>query len=167
MMMPYEAQQIIEHLRLKPLDQEGGFFLRTYASSQTKAGLQGLSERPLMTCIYFLITKDNFSAFHKVASDEIYHFYAGGKLELNLIDEDGRHKSILMGSDPLKTIPQYVILKNVWQGSRVAPDEMIPWSLIGATVCPGFDFDDFELGNRRDLVSKFPEHEAIIRKLTR
>lgn len=164
MKIPEEARKIIDHLGLQSLDQEGGYFLRTYTSSQTTPGSR---ERPLMTCIYFLITQDNFSAFHKVKSDEIYHFYGGATLELNLIHEKGEHQIIRMGNDPLRTTPQFVIPKNIWQGSRIAEGEEIPWSLIGATVSPGFDFEDFELGDRKKLIAKYPAHASIIQRLTR
>ncbi len=120
-----------------------------------------------MTCIYFLITKDNFSAFHLVRSDEIYHFYAGATIELSLNDDGGNLKPILMGSNPAEQMPQYLISKNLWQGSRIPETEKLSWALIGATVSPGFDFEDFELGSREELVGQYPVHKALIHKLTR
>lgn len=162
-MIPDEAQKVIAALDLEPLLPEGGFFKRTYASPE-KTG-ENL-DRPLMTCIYYLITSEDFSAFHRLKSDEIYHFYAGDKVELHLLKENGTHCSVLLGHDFKDCTPQAVVQAGVWQACRIQGGQKNSWALMGTTVAPGFDLADFELGNKESLIIFFPKHTRLISELT-
>ena len=120
----------------------------------------------MATGIYFLIEKENFSALHKIKSDETWHFYYGDALEVVEINENGIIKITHIGSDLLEGETfQYTVKANTWFGSRVKKGGNM--SLVGCTVYPGFDFNDFKLATREDLIQSFPEHSAIITELTR
>lgn len=149
---------------------EGGFYKETYRSP-VKLTQQCLSpdfsgERNIATGIYFLIEKGNFSALHKIKSDETWHFYAGDALEVTEIDESANLKITAIGPDILKGQAfQYTVKANTWFGSRVSAAGN--FSLVGCTVYPGFDFNDFEMAERSVLVKQFPQHKSIITELTR
>ena len=120
----------------------------------------------MATGIYFLIEKGNFSALHKIKSDETWHFYYGDALEVIEIDHDGNLSFTHIGSNLSKGESfQYTVKANTWFGSRVSNNGT--FSLVGCTVYPGFDFYDFELANRNDLIKLFPQHQNIITELTR
>ncbi|MCD6017104.1 MAG: hypothetical protein K0S53_225 [Bacteroidetes bacterium] len=149
---------------------EGGYYKETYRSTLNIAqqclpkGFNG--ERSVATGIYFLIEKGNFSALHKIKSDETWHFYYGDTLEVIEINEEGTLTSTFIGSDLSEGETfQYTVKANNWFGSRVKGEGKM--SLVGCTVYPGFDFNDFELAKREDLVQSFPQHSKIITELTR
>ena len=163
------AQQIIDHLQLQP-HPEGGFFKETYRSAELilKDSLSSnySGQRNCSTCIYFLLTPDTFSAFHRINQDEVWHFYDGSPIELHCISPDGIHEQIIIGRDIANgQVPQYVVPGGYWFASRVLKNE--GWALCGCTVSPGFDFADFELAERSNLVVQYPKHESIITELTR
>ncbi len=163
------AEQLVKHLELVP-HPEGGFYKEVYRS-ETK--LQGSmlakdmeGDRNFSTAIYFLIEKENFSALHKIKSDEIWHFYAGDALEVIEIDDSGVLKLTRVGNKlDQAEVFQYTVKANTWFGSRVKSDGV--YSLVGCTVSPGFDFRDFEMAKRNDLLKKFPQHKSIIDQMTR
>jgi len=161
--------QIIRKLDLKP-HPEGGFFRETYRSagviSHDNLGHSYKGERNYSTCIYFLLTSEVFSAFHRILQDEIWHFYDGSPIEIHTIAQDGIYTKTVIGRDiDREQVPQFVVPGGSWFAATVInPDD---YSLIGCTVSPGFDFRDFELPLRNELISKFPQHEEIIVKLTR
>ncbi len=148
---------------------EGGWFKETYRSERT-IGLSELSpdfagSRNCSTAIYFLLTKDNFSAFHRIKSDEMWHFYDGDGLIIHELKPDGsyiKHHLGLRLNEGEK--PQVVIGANSWFASEVV--ENGSWCLVGCTVSPGFDFEDFEMGGREDLISEYPDYEVLIKRLT-
>ena len=145
---------------------EGGYFKETYRSNE-HAAFEGFNEkRNYCTGIYFLIEKNNFSAFHRIQSDEMWHFYGGDPLEVIEITLDGKLKVTSIGNNVLAgERPQYVVPKHHWFGSRVKKGG--EYSFVGCTVAPGFDFNDFEMAERNRLKEEFPEHWAIIQELTR
>lgn len=163
------AATIIEKLQLLP-HPEGGFYSETYRCSE-EIPAEALdsrygSARSICTSIYFLLTRDVFSSMHRVASDEIYHFYCGSPLEMLLLNPDGTHEIVVIGSDlSAGQRPQFMIPRGVWQGSRVMGTE--DFALVGATVAPGFDFRDFELGDRAQLIEQYPAQAKLITTLTR
>lgn len=162
-------ERIIAKLNLKP-HPEGGYFRETYRDSlkidKANLGPEYSGNRNCSTCIYFLLTSNAFSAFHKIRQDEIWHFYQGSPIRLHLISPQGEYSNILIGSDlDQGQIPQFVVPKEYWfSGSTINDND---YSLVGCTVSPGFDFDDFELGQRIELISSFPQHREIIEKFTR
>ncbi|MEM9142566.1 MAG: cupin domain-containing protein [Bacteroidota bacterium] len=163
-----KANKIIKELGLQP-HPEGGYFRETYRSvgkiSEECLGSKYRGSRNHATCIYFLLTSDRFSAFHKIIQDEIWHFYDGAPLRLHLITEEGRYRKVTVGRDWDKgEVPQFVVPGESWFAAEVL--QKGAYSLVGCTVSPGFSFNDFELGDREKLISLFPDHEAIITSLT-
>ncbi|MCK5584159.1 MAG: cupin domain-containing protein, partial [Elusimicrobiales bacterium] len=151
----------------KPLPDEGGYFRETYRSKisapvRFKNDKEAVS-RNLGIAIYYLVTPDSFSALHKVKSDEMFHFYAGDPVEIIQIFEGGKTRKIIMGSDFINNQePQVLVSAGVWQGTRL--QEGGKWALLGTTVAPGFEFIDFELGNRNKLLKQFPNLKNEILK---
>ena len=158
-------QDYIQQLQLLP-HPEGGYYKETYRSQAT-ANFKGFDgERNYCTGIYFLIEKNNFSALHRIKSDEMWHFYAGDALEVIEITLEGKLIVTHVGSNLMKgEVFQYTVKAGHWFGSRVK--EAGVFSLVGCTVSPGFDFNDFEMAEREELIDFYPEHENIIKNLTR
>jgi len=160
------ARYYIEKLKLEA-HPEGGWFREVYRSEDK---LKGNGEFPdgrnYATSIYFLITAGNFSALHRIKSDETWHFYGGDPIEIAEIDESGKPVYTVVGdmksSEP---VFQYTVRAGRWFGSRVAANGK--FALAGCTVSPGFDFRDFEMGVSSILKSEFPESESLINQFTR
>ena len=149
---------------------EGGYFLEIYRSPEaiSKRSLPARYEadRSFSTSIYFLLIGEQFSAFHRLKSDEVWHFYVGSALTIHIIDEGGDYSTTRLGRDFEKgEVFQTTIKAGSWFGATV--DDPASYSLVGCTVAPGFDFADFELGNRKELSKRYPDHRTIIEKLTR
>ncbi|MBE9195069.1 cupin domain-containing protein [Synechocystis sp. LEGE 06083] len=155
----------VEKLALLP-HPEGGFYKETYRSP-VQGNFHGFDgDRNVVTGIYFLLTKDNFSAFHRIKSDEMWHFYAGDSLEIYWFSPQGELAVINLGLDLEKgEAPQAVVPRDCWFASRVKQGG--DYALVGCTVAPGFDFQDFELANREDLLNIYPRSAEIINQLTR
>ncbi|MBI1286421.1 MAG: hypothetical protein GC178_02475 [Flavobacteriales bacterium] len=158
----------VEKLGLQP-HPEGGWYKETYRSDGFIPGsvLNDFgSERSFSTGIYFLLTKDNFSAFHRIRSDEMWHFYDGDGLLVHEITTDGTYIKHQLGLNLEKgEQPQLVIGANSWFASEVADGGN--WCLVGCTVSPGFDFEDFEMAEREKLASEHPKYVELITRLTR
>lgn len=164
-----EASDWIRRLGLSP-HPEGGFFAETYRS-QEHVPARALpsrygGSRCLSTAIYFLVAGGDFSAFHRLKSDEIWHFYAGEGLALHVLDAAGRLTTSLLGRSPsVGQAPQAVVPWGTWLAAK--PLDQRSYGLVGCTVAPGFGFADFELGQRDELVRLFPIHRDLIISLTR
>jgi hypothetical protein len=157
----------IINLELEP-HPEGGYFRENYRSSDLLDDLPSryAGSRNASTAIYYLLKGNQYSAFHKVMSDEIWHFYDGCCLELYIIDPQARLVNRKLGKEPGKNeVPQLVIPHGHWFAAQ--PVDPAGYTLAGCTVAPGFDFLDFELGDREMLIQQFPQHDEIIRKYTR
>lgn len=164
-----KQEKIIKKLELKP-HPEGGFFRESYRSSGSinpeslDSSYHG--SRNYCTCIYFMLTSENFSAFHRIKQEEIWHFYDGSPIRLHIISAEGKYESYLIGRNILEgEVPQLVVKGGDWFAAEVT--EKNSFALVGCTVSPGFDFKDFELADKTSLVSKFPKHREIIQKFTR
>ena len=164
-----EVRRIINYLNLSP-HPEGGYFCETYRS-EGKIRKESLPSeiqaegRSFATAIYFLLTQGSISHFHRVKSDEIWHFYDGSPICLHLISESGTHTEHIIGRNIEKgEAPQFIVPGGYWFAAEVIIEDS--FSLVGCTVSPGFDFKDFELKTRKELVSIFPDKEEIISKLT-
>jgi uncharacterized protein len=157
------AEYYIDHLNLLP-HPEGGFYKETYRDSLSVINRVG-NERSVSTGIYFMLTKGNFSAFHRIESDEMWHYYEGESLTVYVIDDSGKLEEIKLGKD-LENGEQLqaVVPAGQWFASRINQGE---YSLVGCTVAPGFDFQDFEMADRETLIKDFPRHSEIITELTR
>jgi uncharacterized protein len=149
---------------------EGGYFREIYRSDETlnKESLPDRysGKRNFATSIYFLLKGKDKSLFHKLKSDEIWHFYSGSPLTVYIIDENGKlqHEKLGGNFDSGEQF-QIIIKKGLWFGAEV--NDKTSFSLIGCTVSPGFDFNDFELGERDKLLKQYPEHKNIIDILTK
>lgn len=164
-----DASYWINHLQLTE-HVEGGSFREVYRSELTipRSGLpvffQG--DRSVCTSIYFLLARGQFSAFHRIAADELWHFYYGDPIVVYEISHSGRLITHRLGADPEKGESfQTVVKAGSWFASEPAPGS--EYGLVGCTVAPGFDFADFELAERDALVQQYPEHGELIRRLTR
>lgn len=164
-----DAKALIDKLGLKPLPIEGGYFAETYRCDEVvpASALDGryAKEKSLCTAIYYLLTRETVSRMHRVKSDEIFHFYAGDPVEMLQLMPDGSHATIVLGSDiEAGHTPQVIVPHGVWQGCRVKPGGS--WALMGATVAPAFDYEDYENGNRDQLIGRYPDCADLIRILT-
>jgi predicted cupin superfamily sugar epimerase len=163
-----DVDQLIRHLRLEPLPVEGGYFRQTWASDESVAITRYDSLRPAGTAIYYLLTSDpdSFSALHRLAGDEIYHFYLGDPVEMLLLAESAPAERIVLGPRIFDgEHVQYLAPKFVWQGSRLVSGGR--FALLGTTMAPGYDARDFALARRDELVGQFPAQASLIRALTR
>ncbi len=160
--MSVDIDFLVKTLELQP-HPEGGYFKETYRSTISEnLGNPYKGERNHSTCIYFLLTSDSFSAFHKIHQDEIWHFYQGSPIDLHVISPSGLYECIKIGHDfDQGEVPQYVVPGGHWFSAEVAePDS---YSLVGCTVAPGFDFQDFELANADQLAALCPEQTQLIK----
>ena len=157
-----DASYWIDKLGLKK-HPEGGAFVETYRSpliiNCSEMGIQG--SRNLATSIYFLLKSEGFSAFHRIKSDEAWHFYTGDPVLILEIDEEGQLQEQILGSNPEKNETfQHVVKAGRWFAAKVMAENS--YSLVGCTVSPGFDFHDFELADRGNLINLYPNHASII-----
>ena len=166
--MQIPASYWIEKFQLIP-HVEGGAYKEVYRSPMVLAS-DCLSpnfsgERHICTSIYFLLQKGEFSAFHRIHSDETWHFYFGDSLAIYEIDNNGELNEHKIGSDPEKGESfQCTIKAGNWFAARIIPPGI--YCLAGCTVSPGFDFEEFELGKRADLIKRYPKYKSLIDSLT-
>lgn len=166
-----EAKEIIQKLDLKPLPSEGGYYRETYRSEVGGLpahlfGIDSTSTRNVCTAILYLVVPESFSALHRVKSDEIFNFHSGDPAEMILIHKNGAIERIEVGGDiAAGQTPQVVVPRGVWQGLRLKDGGK--WALLGTIVAPGFEFEDFELGSREQLIEQFPLLKEEIIKFSR
>lgn len=149
---------------------EGGFFRETYRSGEiiTNSGLPSRynGERNFATAIYYLLAANDFSAFHRIKSDETWHFYQGYALELFEINRNGKLHRVVLGANPDAGMQlQYTVKASHWFAARVLQNK--DYALVGCTVAPGFDFSDFEMASIDNLTNLYPQHKKIITQLCR
>ncbi|WP_158792570.1 cupin domain-containing protein [Granulicella sp. L60] len=165
------AEDVKKLLGLQPHPREGGWYVRTYESAETvspKAFSDSRYEGPRRTgtAIYYLLEPGTFSEMHRLKSDEVFHFYAGDAVEMLQLFPDGKGATVIIGNNLLRgQRPQIVVPRNIWQGSRLADGGQ--WALLGCTVNPGFEFEDYESGQRTELCSAWPEFAEKVTLLTR
>lgn len=152
-----EIKQLIQNFNLIP-HPEGGFYKETYRSEID------FGERKLMTAIYFLLTSENVSNFHRIKSDELWFHHAGSPLIVHTLTEDG-HQQHVVGNPLIPNMKsQFLVSKDTIFGSTVSDENS--YSFVSCVVAPGFDFNDFELFTADELLKNYPQQEAIIRRLT-
>jgi hypothetical protein len=165
------AEDVKKLLGLAPHPREGGWYVRTYeawelVAAEAFADGRYAGARRTGTAIYYLLEPDTFSEMHRLRSDEVFHFYAGDAVEMLQLKEGGGGRMVMIGNDLLREQrPQVVVERGVWQGSRLV--EGGRWALLGCTVSPGFEFEDYETGEREWLCAGWPEFAGEIRALTR
>lgn len=163
-----EAAELVTKLELSP-HPEGGYFKQTHASTinvslQREAG--SITKRAAGTSIYYLLDQTDFSAFHRLKSEETWYHHSGGELIIHIIDAEGNLSQRLLG-DPLQAMkaePQTTIPPNVWFAAELVDKGQ--YCLAGCAVYPGFSFEDFEMGQTDSLVNNYPEHHDLIERLT-
>lgn len=172
-----DAAAIIVKLGLAPHPKEGGWFRETYRAGDglAAAALPARygAARSASTAIYYLLDPVSVSALHLLASDEVFHFYAGDPVEQLRLYPAGTRADGAAGAGEIVTlgadlfagqVPQSVVPRGVWQGARLKPGGR--YALLGCTVAPGFDYADYVAGDRAALQAAFPEHAAFIAALT-
>jgi predicted cupin superfamily sugar epimerase len=164
-MVNQKAEAWVKKLDLEP-HPEGGYYKETYRSSISSSFDNFDDSRNASTAIYFMLTKGNFSAFHRIRSDEMWHFYDGDPVSIFVIDQQGVLKEIRLGLNIANgESPQALVPAGCWFASTVVAEG--DYALVGCTVSPGFDFKDFELANREELISSVPKHSDLILNFTR
>ena len=161
------AATLVEKYQLEK-HPEGGYYKETFKSNVVlpSASLPKDfgGDRVCSTAIYFLLEQGQFSAFHKIKSDECWHFYTGQTLEIFVLFENGHLEIIKLGNDiEHGEVFQYVVPANCWFASRPAAHST--FCFVGCTVAPGFDFKDFELAKKEDLIATYPKYEQQIKEL--
>jgi len=147
-----DTKQIINRLDLSP-HPEGGYFSETYKSVQQVSLSKG-EQRSAGTAIYFLLTEGELSNWHRVRWDELWHFYAGDQLVLEVIGKDGMLNKLKLGNDLMNDVEfQQLVPQHCWQRAYSSGD----YSLVGCTVSPGFEFEDFEMIEPEQLAEKYPD----------
>ncbi len=153
------AGEIIETLRLEPLEVEGGMFASTYQSP----GMAGAKH--MGSAIYFLLSGGAYSHLHRLPTDELYHFYMGDPVEMLTLLPDGSSEVRLLGPDlAAGQRPQIVVPANCWHGSRLLPGGQ--YALLGTTMSPGFAPGDYEHASREALLAAYPGQAHLIEALT-
>jgi hypothetical protein len=163
------ADELIRHLGLQPHPKEGGFFRETYRAGEAwpaqalPARYQGA--RSASTAIYYLLTPNTYSALHRLQTDEIFHFYLGDPIRMLQLEPNGQGRTVVLGPDLLGGQQlQVVVPRGVWQGSCLDPGG--EFALLGCTVAPGFEYADYETGERQSLQTEYPAFADMIRRLT-
>ncbi len=152
------TNEIIQHLQLLP-HPEGGYYRETYRSTETLTTSEGKS-RNISTAIYYLLENDDKSHFHRIRSDEIWHFHQKDPLEIFMINQEELVVKTLGNNFALGEVPQVVVPAGRWFAARVKNSS--GYSLVSCTVAPGFDFTDFELATKENLIREFPHLKEII-----
>jgi predicted cupin superfamily sugar epimerase len=170
------AAELAATLGLEP-HPEGGFFRETYRAAETVMTPRG--ERAASTAILFLVTATAISHLHRLLSDELWVFQGGLPLELVVLAPGGELETIVLGDIVAPTLdarapgapaPQALVPAGSWQGARLAGGPHLPasraWTLVSCIVAPGFEYDDFELGERDALLAAYPHHAEIVAAFT-
>ncbi len=166
------AKKLIDRFKMERLPQEGAWFAPTYRSAETVA-LAGArasrygGPRAAYSAIYCLITHEDFSGLHRLATDELWHIYDGAALELLLLPSEGRGELVTLGRNvAVGERPQFLVPRGAWQAARpIGGDDA--WTFLGNTLAPGFEYADFEIGYRDELTARYPAFGEKIAELTR
>ena len=161
-MMDNKAKEIIDELNLIK-HPEGGWYSETYRNKAEFT--DGEKSRSLATVIYFMLTDNEISAFHRLASDEFWYFHEGDALDVHIFYEDGKYELKKLGPvDEFGTLPQLLLPAKSWFAAESS--EKDSYTLISCSVHPGFDFEDFELAHKEELQAQFPEYKELISRLS-
>lgn len=163
------AQNLVDQLQLLP-HPEGGFYKETYRATETisaealPAKFKG--PRNFSTAIYYLLQQGDFSAFHRIESDECWHFYSGGALLIHCLSMEGAYSCIKLGNNIGEgEVFQHVVTAQTWFAAEPAAGSA--YCLAGCTVAPGFDFKDFTMADEQTMIKKYPEQASLIKRLCR
>lgn len=168
------AAELKRLLGLEPHLREGGWFRETWRAAERIPGTALAARyaaareagRAAGTAIYYLLEPENFSEMHKLASDEVFHFYLGDAVEMLQLYPDGTGRRVVLGRDVAEgQLLQTVVPQGVWQGTRLVAGGT--FALLGCTVSPGFEYGDYASGKREELVRGWPEWAEMVGRLTR
>lgn len=159
------ALRLIARLGLEP-HPEGGFYRETYRSEErVQRGIPAV-ERAAATAIYYLLADDAYSAWHRIQSDELWHFHAGDSLNVHVLEDDGTVRTHRLGhvADDAMAVYQAVVPAGRWfAAERVAGRH--GYALVGCTVAPGFEFSEFELADGAVLLASHSAHGDLVQRL--
>ena len=167
------AEELKKLLRLEPHPREGGWFRQTWRTQESippdalPARYTAAREagRAAGTAIYYLLEPNTFSEMHRLASDEVFHFYLGDPVEMLQLLPNATGRRIVLGQNLAgDELPQTMVPHGVWQGSRLIPGGQ--FALLGCTVSPGFEYADYESGKRSELMLGWTEWAEFINHLT-
>jgi len=163
-----DAQAVIERLNLKPLPEEGGYFRRYYTTAETAGMARDCTPRPAGTAIHYMVTPQAFSALHRLFTPEVWIYQLGDPLEMLLLHPKGESERKVLGPDLLQGHElQYTCPADTWQGAALLdPAKGLGWSLVSCVMVPGYDWGEFELGDRDELSTRYPAEKAHIERLT-
>lgn len=157
------AKYLIEKLQLQA-HPEGGFYRETFRSEPKMTTIEG-NERNVSTAIYYLLENEDKSHFHRIKSDESWFFHQGECLEIVSL-RDGELQTTWLGNNiELGEVPQTTIPANTWFACKIK--NASGYALVSCTVAPGFDFADFELSNKSNLIEEYPNLKDVIEEFTR
>jgi predicted cupin superfamily sugar epimerase len=165
--MQAAVRLLVEQYALLP-HPEGGYYRETYRAAARVRPLERDEDagRAASTAILYLLEGDDFSALHRIQSDEVWHFYAGEPLRVSSLGPSGERADLLLGSRPERgEVFQAVVPAGHWFGARL--DAPGGYCIVGCTVAPGFEFADFELAERGPMLARYPEHRDLVLALTR
>lgn len=160
------VKHLIERFGLAP-HPEGGHYVETYRCvERIRRGVAGM-ERAASTAIYYLLSDGAYSAWHRIASDEIWHFYAGHPLDVHVLTPKGEQLTHRLGNALLApgSSFQAVVPAGCWFAAELADPSS--YAFVGCTVAPGFEFSEFELASMDTLLTDYPRHASLIRRLSR
>ena len=167
------AGRLIDHFQMQRVPAEGVWFALSYASEDRIDGA-ALPARYAQrshragSAIYVVATRADFSALHRLQTDETWHFYGGSPLEMLLLYPDGAIRHVTLGADVLAgQLAQLTVPRGVWQAAAPRSRAAGAWSFAGTHLAPGFEYADFEIGYRDELQRAYPQAAAVIARFTR
>jgi predicted cupin superfamily sugar epimerase len=175
--MATTAQYWINHLNLQP-HPEGGYYKEVFRSKEVvlrtnsvdfsaRAATFGANPniaKQACTSIHYLLEGEDFSGFHRLASDELWYFHKGEPLHIHVINDQGTHTTIELSDSPTGNL-QAVIPPNTWFAAEIPSHR--GFSLVSCAVAPGFDFAEFEMAKKKQLIEQYSEHKALLERLCR
>jgi len=158
-----EVKELVEHYQMIE-HPEGGWFKEVFRSAESLKNNEK-ENRSLLTSIYFMLTDQNCSNFHSIKSDELWYYHSGAGFTVHCISPKGEYYTLKIGPNfAAGEVYQAVVPKGTIFGSTVEVKDS--YSMVGCAVAPGFDFADFKLFSRKELLQKYPQHQTIINRLT-
>ena len=158
------VERLVTQLNMQP-HPEGGYYSETYRAADRVSRAADGAVRSSSTAIYYLLNDGAYSAWHRIASDEVWHFYAGQPLLLHILASSGELQTHRLGH-PLEhpqAVCQAVVPAGCWFAAQL--EDPAGFALLGCTVAPGFEFSEFELANSNDLLEQYPQHVEALRPL--
>jgi len=153
----------IDHLQLQP-HPEGGYYKEVFRSAMDVVRVGSDDIKQACTSIYYLLEGKDYSGFHRIRSDEVWYFHKGAPLHIHAIDADGAH-TVYELSDTLTGSLSVVIKAGIWFAAELPSAD--GFVLVSCAVAPAFDFNEFEMARREDLLEEYPKHEEVIERLCR